>query len=292
MYRALTIGLSRRAWILFFSCVAVAAALLPGPAVAQQFEGTALEGARDCYTFLVDQEPTGPRVAASRQILQISYGAGDVVYIEGSGAGDLTIGQEMRIVRVSGPILHPQTEATIGQALSMLGTLEIIDVLGDRSLGRITASCRETERGDYLVPMDVLDFAEVGDLPPFDPNRIVEPDESDATVVLGPLESVLTDSERMTRGGITPYAAIGAGEVIIIDQGNNSGWSAGDYGLIYWTERASQYDLGGMSAPPMIASRGYVIWANENTASVLITDGDGAVELGMKVRRMSDPVNY
>jgi hypothetical protein len=292
MYRTLAICLSRPTWILFISCVAVAAALLPSSAEAQQFEGKALEGARDCYTFLTDSVPTGPRVAASRQVLQISYGAGDVIYIEGNGAGDLTIGDQMQVVRISGPIRHPQTDATIGNALSMLGTIEIIDVLGDRSLALITTSCRETERGDYLVPMDALDIAEVGDLPTFDPNRLVEPSDSDATVVLGPLESVLKDAEKMTRGGITPLAAIGSGEIIIIDQGNDSGWSAGDYGLIYWTEGASQYNLGGMAAPPMIASRGFVIWANENTASVLITDGDGAVELGMRVRRMDDPENY
>ncbi len=292
MYRTLAITSSRPAWMLFISCVAVAAALLPSSAVAQQPEGKALEGARDCYTFLTDSVPTGPRVAASRQVLQISYGAGDVIFIEGNGAGDLTIGEQMQIVRISGPIRHPQTNATIGNALSMMGTLEVIDVLGDRALALITASCRETERGDYLVPMDLLDIAEVGDLPPFDPSRVVEPSDSDATVVLGPLESVLKSAEKMTRGGITPHAAIGPGEIIIIDQGNDSGWSAGDYGLIYWTEGTSQYNLGGMAAPPMLASRGFVIWANESTASVLITNGDGAVELGMRVRRMDDPENY
>jgi hypothetical protein len=292
MYRTLAIRPSRHSFVLIISVVALVAALFPSPAVAQQAEGKAIEGAHDCYTFLTEQVPTGPRVAASRQVLQISYGAGDVIYIEGNGAGDLEVGEEMQIVRISGPIRHPQTESVLGNALSMLGELEIIDVLGDRALARISASCREIERGDYLVPLEELDILEVGDLPPFDPNRLVEPAESDATVVLGPLESVLKNAEAMTRGGITPYAAIGAGEIIIIDQGSGAGWSAGDYVLIYWTTGASQYNLGGMSAPPMIASRGFVIWAGENTASVLVTDGDGAVELGMKARRMDDPENY
>ncbi len=289
MYRTLAICPSRPVCILFISFVAIVAALFPSSAVAQQPEGMAIEGGRDCFTFLTDSVPTGPRVAASRQILQISYGAGDVIYIEGNGTSDLEIGDEMEIVRITGPIRHPQTDATIGNALSRLGTLEIIDVLVDRALARITTSCRETERGDYLVPMGELDIAEVGDPPPFDPNRLVEPSDSDATVVLGPLESVLANAEKMTRGGITLLAAIGPGEIVIIDQGNNTGWSAGDYGLIYWTERASQYNLGGMTAPPMIAARGFVIWAGEDTANVLITEGDGGVELGMKVRRIEDP---
>jgi hypothetical protein len=213
MYRTLASCPSRHSFVLIISVVALVAALFPSPAVAQQAEGKAIEGARDCYTFLTDQVPTGPRVAASRQVLQISYGAGDVIYIEGNGAGDLAIGEEMQIVRITGPIRHPQTDATIGNALSMLGTLEIIDVLGERALARITASCKETERGDYLVPKEDLEIAEVGELPPFDPNRLVDPSDSDATVVLGPLESVLKDTESMTRGGITPLAAIGAGEI-------------------------------------------------------------------------------
>jgi hypothetical protein len=274
------------------SFVAIGAVLFPGPAVAQQPEGLAIEGARDCYTFLTDSVPAGPRVVASRQVLQISYGAGDVIYIEGNGTDSLAIGDEMQIVRITGPIRHPQSEATIGNALSMLGTLEIVDVEGDQALARITTSCRETELGDYVVPMEELEIAEVEDLPPFDPSRPVDPSDGDATVVLGPLESVLSDAEAMSRGGITPIAAVGAGDVVIIDQGNDAGWSAGDYALIYWTEGASQYDLGGISAPPLVASRGFVIWTGEKTASVLITDGDGAVELGMKARRIDDPESY
>lgn len=288
MYRTLATHSSGSICVLLISIVATAAALLPSSAVAQQHEGTALEGARDCYTILTDSTPTGPRIAASRQVLQISYGAGDVLYVEGNGAGDLEIGQEMQIVRITGPIQHPRTESTIGQAMSMLGTLEIIDVLDDQVMGRITTSCREAERGDYLVDMEELDIAEVEDSPPFDPERLVAPFDRDATVVLGPLESVLSDAEQMTRGGITPHAAIGPGEVVIIDQGNDEGWTAGDHAVVYWTEGTSQYELGGLAAPPTIAARGFVIWAGAATANVLITAGDGAVELGMNVRRLDD----
>jgi hypothetical protein len=140
--------------------------------------------------------------------------------------------------------------------------------------------------------MREIEVAEPEDLPTFDPSRSILPDEGDATVVLGPLESVLKNSETMSRGGITPYAAIGAGDVVTIDQGEGAGWSAGDFGLIYWTTGGSQYELGGAAAPPVIAARGMVIWADENTANILITDGDGAVELGMSVRRMESADDY
>jgi hypothetical protein len=287
MYRKLAIRLDRSAWVPVLVTAILLVAWHPDSVEGtRQQEGAVLEGARYCYTFLTETEPTGPRVTASRQALQISYGTGEVVYVGGDGTSDLEIGDEMQIVRRSGPIRHPLTEATLGDALSIMGTLEIVDVLGDQAMGRITSSCQETEKGDYLVPLRELEVAEPPELPPLDPNGVVVADESDATVVLGPLESVLKSTETMARGGITPYAGIGAGDVVTIDQGEDAGWSAGDLGLIYWSTGGSRYDLGGMASPPVVAARGMVIWADPDTANILLIDSDGAVELGMKVRRV------
>ena len=57
-------------------------------------------------------------------------------------------------------------------------------------MARITMSCREIEIGEYLLEPIIRAVPQVSDIPPFNREQLVTPDEADATIILGELESV------------------------------------------------------------------------------------------------------
>ena len=236
----------------------------------------------NCLLFPADPPTAGPRVVAGPQVLRESFGQGDLVYVEGEGTAALTVGEELQFVRSYGPFRHPITGEEVAHAIGLLGFAEIVDVDSTRAMARITMSCREIELGEYLVEPIVRAVPQVSDIPPFNREQLVTPDEADATIILGELESVISDSGE-ERVGVSTRETYSQADIVIIDQGGPTGWSPGDIATIY--RARLEFSTSAASAPPMLLGNGLVVAVGAEVAAVMIVESVFPVNLGDRMRR-------
>ena len=238
----------------------------------------------DCLV-VTGTAPTGlPRVTGSRQALRETFAQGDTVFIGGPGVGDLSVGERLQFVRGYGEIRHPDTDEVIADAVGWVGFAEIIAVTNDRAIARITMSCVEIEIGEYLVTPNVREIADVSEVPPFEPDRLITPDANDPVVILGDLESVISQSGEH-RAGIVARGSYAQRDVVVIDQGSTSGWAPGDLVDMYRPKLALRTQTSAAVYTPMPLAVGLVVAVGENAAAVLIVEGDLAVHIGDRIRR-------
>lgn len=273
--------------------VAVATILLAAPPVEveatpqapyKSYLGVPYAGTQ-CFTLVASESPTGPRVTAGRQALRLSWGEGDTVFVEGD-LGALQPGTSLEIVRPSGAVRHPDTGSRMGLALEILGMAEITDVNASRALARIDASCREIEVGDYLRSPAGGAIPDIRELPPFDPEFLVTPQDVDGTVVMGSVESVLADPSGSERDSLLAQDTYGHGHLVTVDRGTGDGWSPGHLVLFYREKPSELYRTGGTPQPPLVLARGLAVRTESATSIVLITDGDFPVEIGHRARSL------
>lgn len=87
---------------------------------------------------------------------KVMLSQGDEVYI-GLGAGDVEEGDEFTIFRKEDRVFDPDTLRLIGYHVEILGWLVVKDVKDEASLATIRHSTGEIERGDRLMPREVID---------------------------------------------------------------------------------------------------------------------------------------
>ena len=270
-------------------CAAFATSFLffSSDAWAQSRTTRAADGT-DCLVVTGAPPTDAPRVLGSRQPMQEEYGFNDTVFIGGPGVGDLVVGQRLQFVRDFGTVRAPDTGEVITDAIGWLGFAEVTEVGSDRAIVRIIKSCREVEVGDFLATPDERPVADADDFQRFDPLELVTPDEADPSVILGSLESVLSlDGEART--GNTAQEAYSQRDVIIIDQGESSGWSAGDQVRFYRGELGLNVRTSVTvdTYTPLVLAYGLVVATGDEAAAVLIVEGDLDVTIGDRVRRLS-----
>ena len=240
----------------------------------------------DCLV-VTGTAPTGaPRVIGSRQPLRESFALGDTLFVGGPGVGDLSVGERLQFVRGYGEIRHPDTNQVLADAIGWIGFAEVIAVEADRAIVRVTMSCREIELGEYLVTPDSRDIAEVSEIPPFESDRLITPNPADPVVILGELESVISESGE-GRIATEARSAYSQRDVVIIDQGSASGWAPGDLVDMYRAELALRTRTSAAVYTPMPLALGLVVAVGENAAAVLIIEGELAVEIGDRTQRLS-----
>lgn len=235
----------------------------------------------NCLVVAADQPPAGPRVVGGRQVLQKSFGEGDVVFVEGSGTAAWSPGQELQLVRGYGVLHTPDTGQVIGEVIGWMGFAEVIDADPERALVRITMSCSEIELGEYLQAPQLREVAEIVEIPAFDSSQLISPDPDDASVILGGLESVVSERGE-SRENVFMRETYAQGDVLIIDQGGAAGWSVGDIATFY-RDRPSLQVRG--ARPPLVLALGLVVATGNDVASVMVVEGDLPVHLGDRARR-------
>lgn len=265
--------------------VATGVLFVASPAAAGQRAFTPVDGT-DCLV-VTGTAPTGaPRVIGSRQPLRESFALGDTLFVAGPGVGDMSVGERLQFVRGYGEIRHPDTNRVLADAIGWIGFAEVIAVDADRAIVRVTMSCREIEIGEYLVTPDSRDIADVSEVPAFEPDRLITPDPADPVVILGELESVISESgeRRIATEARSAYAQR---DVVIIDQGSASGWAPGDLVDMYRAELALRTRTSAAEYTPMPLALGLVVAVGENAAAVLIIEGELAVQIGDRIQRLS-----
>ena len=238
----------------------------------------------DCLVVTGTAPEDAPRVVGSREPFQEAYGEGDILYIGGTGASDFVVGQRLQFVRSYGSLRHPDTNDVIADAIGWLGYAEVLEVNSERTFVRVTKSCREIEVGEFLVEPSPRPIAQIDSFPPYEPLQLVTPDAADAVIILGELESVISESGR-SRTGTAARDAYGQRDVVIIDKGTVDGWSAGDVVDLYRGERALETSTGATEFSAQLLGIGLVVATGDEASAVLIVEGDMSVQIGDRVRR-------
>ncbi len=265
--------------------VATGVPFVVSSAAAGQRAFTPVDGT-DCLV-VTGTAPTGaPRVIGSRQPLRESFALGDTLFVGGPGVGDMSVGERQQFVRGYGEIRHPDTNQVLADAIGWIGFAEVIAVEADRAIVRITMSCREIEIGEYLVTPDSRDIADVSEIPAFESDRLITPDPADPVVILGELESVISESGE-GRIATEARSAYSQRDVVIIDQGSASGWAPGDLVDMYRAELALNTRTSAAVYTPMPLALGLVVAVGENAAAVLIIEGELEVQIGDRIQRLS-----
>ena len=156
----------------------------------------------------------------------------------------------------------------------MIGTVRLLEVVGEQALAAIESACLEIEIGDPLRAMPTGQVAVTLELPTFEPDRIMVPSPDDARVVYGSGESLLRVGARTGRVDSSRRDGYGAGDVVIIDQGSTDGWRLSDRVLFYRDRRDSHDPRSIDQAQPILLGQGAVFWIQGQTAAVLVTAGD------------------
>ncbi len=225
-----------------------------------------------------------PRVLGSREPGRESYGKGDELFVGGAGVAEFTVGQQLQFVHHFGAVRHPDTNDVIAEAIAWIGFAEVVEVSADRAIVRVTMSCREIEIGELLVEPELRPLVQVDSVPDFVPLRLVTPDDADAVIILGDLESVAAGS---TGRGVATAGrlAYGQRDVVIIDQGSLDGWSGGEIVDLYRGKSVLGTWSGVSDFTPLLIAIGVVVAVGDEAAAVLIVEGDLGVRVGDRVRR-------
>ncbi len=261
-------------------CVAVAPA--GGTTTSQNVPNTNAYLGPECFATVV---PHGSlplaRVSGSREPGMLMYSTGDEIFLHGSGMG---LSETYLVYRVDGIVRHPTTGATVGEAMNLIGRVEVIDLVEGRALALVTSACIELEVGDPIQPLLQQDVSTSGAVSPVDPNRLVTPRVTDATVVYATSSSMYNPANG-SRQNMAVWNTHAAGEVITIDQGRADGWRLDTPALFYLEHRGRVAVSNSVKDEPIVVGQGVVFWLQETTAALLITDGDGAVEIGSRARQ-------
>jgi hypothetical protein len=288
-------SVSIRGWVLA-SCLLVAVGVSlrdahgaePGAA-----QWTLPHAGTTCFNLLSDDPVEGPRIAATRQELQETMGPQELFYVHADGG--LTAGETLQVVRRTGDLDHPAVEDVSGSILEVLGVVEVIESNAEVSLLRVVAACREIEVGDYLRPVPVENLpGELPRLPVFDSARLVTPMEDDAYLVMGAVESVLSDSdepEDLHRQSVTTYELYAQRDLILIDQGLGEGWQLADLAMIY---RDRVYGQSGSDPLPVptVLGRGVVVRTDADSAILQIVDSVVEMHLGDRARKTGSALDF
>lgn len=169
----------------------------------------------------------------------------------------------------------------------ILGSLRIVDVEGNRAIALLTEACGEIEIGDRLHPGIEGSVTELeGRVPELDAAVLVTPREADATVVYGSSESLPAD-EGEGRQQMSLRNSYAGGDVVTIDRGRVHGWGRGT-GVLFYEAEFDALEDDRAEHEPIVLGSGVVIWAEADTAAVLIVEAERTVNLGSRATRESE----
>lgn len=261
---------------------------LPEATRAQGVEPTQVPPVPECFVAL-EADPTLPvaRIERPKEALQLTLGTpAETVYVHRFEAFPLAAGEVYQVVRRERSLRHPDTGEELGNALTIRGTVEIVEVSGGRAMARIRSACWEMEPGDLLRPLPAESPRRFAELPPFQGRRLIEPDEEDATVVLGlPVStSVASGSSEVSTSSQITY---GTGHVVTVDRGRDAGWRIGDVVLIYDPEPTHQLGADPERRFPDVVGRAVVFQVTRGGSTMIVADAVRSVEIGHRARRIA-----
>ena len=109
-----------------------------------------------CTGYISDLPPRTDLqiIGAERENVKLTFGQGDVVFLNRGRGSGIKSGAVYFIVRPLGKFHHPFTKKKMGYYVRELGLLRVIEVNDQTSTAEITVSCDMVEFGDLLKPYE------------------------------------------------------------------------------------------------------------------------------------------
>ena len=106
---------------------------------------------RDAAGFLGADRVAGAATIVDSPAERTYLAQGDFVYV-GMGEGDVEVGDEFTVFTAVDEVRDFKTRRLLGHHVNTLGWLEIVELTGDTSIGRIRMSYSEIPRGSRITP--------------------------------------------------------------------------------------------------------------------------------------------
>lgn len=242
----------------------------PPPPPSEGFEESALEARRKTINYspinrvgFIRRQPVAPQGVIfkvqgdAKQMIHER----DTVYIRPTGETPLVVGRNYTIYKTEGPVRDPKSNQRVGYQHILTGQLEITRIEPEYAIGVIRSSYRTIRVDQKLMPYHELSP-----------------------------EIPLTESVPGLRGSIVSSEEggrlLGAGTVVFIDRGEQSGVAPGQrYNIIY--QEITKPDPNSserVALLPVILGEVIVLRAEPTTATVVLTNSKKDVYPGAQIR--------
>jgi len=194
-----------------------AAAPAPVASAVPELEPVAEESDVYCTSYIVDVfDPPALEIREREDGSRTILGTGDIVFLNQGLDSNLTPGQEFSIISYEGVVPHPIFDEKVGEAVKMVGRLQVIALQERTATAQITLACDGVRLGMRLVPFEEIPIPLTT---PVEFRRYgVQLDTATAGYI------VETSPRR---------ANLGSGDVVNIDLGADSGVQPGDVLTIF-----------------------------------------------------------
>ncbi len=197
----------------------------------------------------------------TREAAREMISAGDIVYIRPAGSAGFTKGQLYTIFKTFDPIWDKTTKELIGTQHMLCGVAEIIQTEPEYAIAKVVKSYRAIKIGDKLTPFNPLSpRIDIQESRPGIDGTIIQPEEN-----------------------MSIFAEL---NLAFIDRGKIHGVQPGQIYSVYYRD---EHNFGTPTSPrevftPVDCGELIVLHAEDNTATVLITDADKELLAGTRVR--------
>jgi hypothetical protein len=248
------------------------------------------------YKVIGRYDPSGAVLAAQTDYVYLSRGAED----------GIAIGGDYQVVRptksLTNPYGHTHGDRNLGMHYLDVAQVRVVLAQADYSLARVIHSCGDAvEVGDLVIPFQPVVFPQPPRPRPFSPTMTTN-SGIDGMIVASKsvLENfgsafhssgVIPGVRGDDRLGVTERGIAGAGEIVYIDVGSDTGVKLGDLFIVY---RYEDYDSQLFPAPREIkrlkdarSAVGELIIVNvgERASTAVVTYASDALSLGDAVER-------
>jgi len=167
------------------------------------------------------------QITGSEERDKIGLTLDDVVYIDAGSVDGIKAGDLFLIAGKEKKIRHPESHRNMGWAMRYLGQLTILCARENDASAVITGVCSSIESGSLLKAWEEIPFPVIEQTAPRE--RCDEPSG---------------DNEGFIVYCLDEQAAFGAGRLVVIDRGSDSGTTPGDFFTIYRMNLGQRVVLG------------------------------------------------
>jgi hypothetical protein len=184
----------------------------------------------DCSGYITVEHQTSDLRIAGRDNEREFVAQGNVVYLNQGRNQGMEPGSEWRVVRKARPVSHPDTEDVLGTYIRRLGKIRVIAVQENTSTALITESCAYMEDGDELVPWADIPIPRRRSMPVFDRYDVTPSGGNQGYIVAFKDDD---NSIGWSRRGDMGVNTVGAGHVVYVDLGEETGIQPGDVMTVF-----------------------------------------------------------
>ena len=184
----------------------------------------------DCSGYIAVDHEFSDLWIAGRDNEREFVAQGNVIYLNQGRNQGIQSGSEWRVVRKARPVIHPDTGDVLGAYIRRMGKVRVIAVQENTSTGVITESCADMQVNDELVPWADIPIPRRRSMPQFD-RYDISPSGGDQGYIVAFKDD--DNSLGWERRGDMGVNVVGAGHVVYVDLGGETGIEPGDVMTVF-----------------------------------------------------------